>query len=246
MEICMHAHHIMTRRVITVAPETPLIEAANLMLRNHISGLPVVDKAGAVVGIVSEGDFLRRSEIGTPRKRGRLLAFFLGRAEGAEDYVHDHGRRVSEIMTPSPVTVGEATPLPELVSLMEKNNIKRVPVVRDEKLVGIVSRSNLLQAVADLARHVPDPTADDDHIRRRIIDEIEKHDWAPIGLSVIVRDGIVHLSGVITDERSRQAAIVAAENVQGTVKVHDHLCWTDLETGYYLKSPEDEQWAKAS
>lgn len=108
---------------------------------------------------------------------------------------------------------------------MENNNVKRLPVMRDGKLVGIVSRSNLLQAVADLARDVPDPTADDDQIHRRIIDEIEKYDWCPIGLSVIVRNGIVHLSGVITDERSRQAAIVAAENIQGVVKVRDHLCW---------------------
>ena len=242
----MHTHHVMTRKVISVAPETTVVEAANLMLRNHVSGLPVVDEVGAVVGIVSEGDFLRRSEIGTPRKRGRLLTFFLGYAGSAEDYVREHGRKVSEVMTPSPITVSEDTPLPELVSLMEKNNIKRLPVVRDGKLVGIVSRSNLLQAIASLSRDVPDPTADDDHIRRRIIDEIEKHDWRPIGLSVIVRDGIVHLGGAITDERSRQAAIVAAENVQGVVKVHDHLCWTDLETGYYLKSPEDEEWAKAS
>lgn len=241
----MHAHHIMTRKVISVGPETTISEAANLMLRNHISGLPVVDKASAVVGIVSEGDFLRRSEIGTPRKRGSLLRFFLGYEGAAENYVREHGRKVSEIMTSSPITVSEDTPLPKLVSLMEKHNIKRVPVVRDGKLVGIVSRSNLLQAVASLARDVPDPTADDDHIRRRIIAEIEKNDWCPIGLSVIVRNGIVHLSGVITDERSRQAAIVAAENVQGVAKVHDHLCWTDLETGDYLKSPEDEEWAKA-
>jgi CBS domain-containing protein len=244
MEACMRAHQIMTRKVISVAPETTIVEAANLMLREHVSGLPVLDKAGAVVGIVSEGDFLRRSEIGTPRKRGRLLTFFLGSGGAVEDYVREHGRKVSEIMTPSPMTVSEDAPLPEIVSLMERNNIKRVPVVRDGKLVGIVSRSNLLQAVASLARDVSDPTADDDHIRQRIIEEIEKNDWCPIGLSVIVRNGIVHLSGVITDERSRQAAIVAAEDVQGVVQVHDHLCWTDLETGYYLKSPEDEEWAK--
>ena len=154
----MHAHHIMTRKVISVSPETTVAEAANLMLRNHISGLPVVDKAGVVVGIVSEGDFLRRSEIGTPRKRGRLLTFFLGYAGAAEDYVREHGRKISEIMTPSPITVSEDTPLPDLVSLMEKNNIKRVPVIRAGRLVGIVSRSNVLQAVASLARDVPDPS----------------------------------------------------------------------------------------
>ena len=242
----MRTHQIMTRKVISVTPETTVVEAARLMLREHVSGLPVADEAGALVGILSEGDFLRRSEIGTPRKRGRLLTFFLGYGGAAEDYVREHGRKVSEVMTPSPMTVGEEAPLSEIVSLMERNNIKRVPVVRDGKLVGIVSRSNLLQAVASLAADVPDPTADDDHIRQRIIDEIEKNDWCPIGLSVIVRDGIVHLSGTITDERSRSACVVAAENVQGVVKVHDHLCWTDLETGYYLKSPEDEEWAKAS
>jgi osmotically-inducible protein OsmY len=108
-----------------------------------------------------------------------------------------------------------------------------------------VSRANLVQAVASLARDVPDPTADDDHIRRHITSEIEKHDWCPIGLSVIVRNGVVHLGGNITDERARQACIVAAENIEGVVKVHDHLCWTDLETGYYLKSPEDDDLAKA-
>src|ERR1700739_410953 len=125
----MRAHQIMTRKVVSVTPEQTVLQAANLMLRNHVSGLPVVDKAGAVVGIVSEGDFLRRSEIGTPHKRGRLLTFFLGYAGAAEDYVRDHGRKVSEIMTPSPITVSEVTPLPEIVSLMERNNIKRVPVV---------------------------------------------------------------------------------------------------------------------
>jgi len=124
--------------------------------------------------------------------------------------------------------------------------VKRLPVVRGDQVVGIVSRANLLQAVAGLAREVPDPTADDDHIRGRIIDAMEKNDWCPFGLNVIVRDGIVHLSGVITEERARQAAIVAAENVEGVKKVHDHLCWVDTLSGVYLNSPEDENLSKAS
>ncbi len=241
----MRAHQIMTRKVISVGPDTSVVEAANLMLRGGFSGLPVVDTAGTVIGIVTEGDFLRRSEIGTPRRRGRLLSFLFGQGAAAEDYVREHGRKVAEIMTPSPFTIDENASLPDIVALMERNHIKRVPVVRDGRMVGMVSRANLVAAVASLARDVPDPTADDDHIRRRIFDEIEKNDWCPIGLSVVVRDGIVHLSGSITDERSRQAAVVAAENVQGVVKVHDHLRWTDLETGYFLQSPEDEEWAKA-
>ena len=242
----MRAHQIMTRPVITVTPETTIVEAANTMLQRHVSGLPVVSATGKLVGIISEGDFIRRSEIGTQRQRGRFLRFILGSGKEATDFVHEHGGKVGEIMTPEPLTIIEDTDLEEIVELMEKNQVKRLPVLRGDKLVGIVSRSNLLQAVASLARQIPDPTADDDHIRNRIIDALDKKDWCPLGLSVIVRDGIVHLSGVITEERSRQATIVAAENVAGVKKVHDHLCWVDTMSGMYLNSPEDEGLAKAS
>jgi CBS domain-containing protein len=242
----MRAHQIMTRPVISVTPETTIVDAANTMLQKHVSGLPVVDAAGKLVGIISEGDFIRRSEIGTQRKRGRFLRFILGPGQEAVDFVREHGRKIAEIMTPEPVTIGEDTSLEEIVRLMEKNHVKRLPVTRGDKIVGIVSRSNLLQAVASLARQIPDPTADDDHIRNRIIDALAKNDWCPFGLSVIVRDGIVHLSGVITEERSRQAAVVAAENVTGVNKVHDHLCWVDTMSGMYLNSPEDDEMAKAS
>ncbi len=238
----MRAHQIMTKPVTTIEPDATIVEAANVMLRQHISGLPVVDAAGTLVGIVSQGDFLRRSEIGTGRRRGRWLKFLVGSGRSATEFVHEHGRKISEVMSPSPVTVTEDTPLEDIADLMEKRNIKRLPVVRGGKLVGIVTRTNLLQAVAGLARDVPDPTADDDHIRERIIHAMEKADWRPIGLNVIVRDGIVHLSGSLLDERARQAAVVAAENVQGVRKVHDHLCWVDSMTGLYSISPEDEEW----
>ena len=242
----MRAHQIMTRPVVTVTPETTIVDAANLMLQRHVSGLPVVDVGGNLVGVVSEGDFIRRSEIGTGRRRGRWLRFILGPGKSASDFVHEHGHKVGEVMTKSPLTITEDTALAEIVALMEKNNVKRLPVVRGDKVVGIVSRANLLQAVASLAREVPDPTADDDHIRNRVIDALEKNDWCPFGLSVIARDGIVHLSGVITEERARQAAVVAAENVEGVKKVHDHLCWVDTMSGIYLNSPEDEEISKAS
>jgi CBS domain-containing protein len=242
----MRAHQIMTRPVITVTPDTTVVEAANTMLQKHVSGLPVVDATGRLVGMLSEGDFIRRSEIGTQRKRSRFLKFILGPGQIASDFVHEHGRKVSEIMTAEPlVTISEDSTLERIVGLMEKNNIKRLPVIRDDKVVGIVSRSNLLQAVASLAKDFPDPTADDDHIRNRVIDALSKQEWCPFGLSVVVRDGIVHLSGVITEEGSRQAAIVAAENVTGVKKVHDHLCWVDTMSGMYLNSPEDEGYAKA-
>ena len=241
----MRAHQIMTPSVITVAPDCTIHEAANTMLRHHVSGLPVVDAAGKLVGIVSEGDFIRRSEIGTQRKRSRWLKFLFGTGEAATDYVQEYGRKVSDVMTRDPLTIAEDSSLEEIVTSMETNGVKRLPVMRGDKLVGIVSRANLLQAVASLAREIPDPTADDDHIRNRVIQTIEKHDWSPFGLNVIVRDGTVHLSGVITEERARKAAIVAAENVAGVRKVHDHLCWVDTMSGMYLESPEAVEIPKA-
>jgi len=242
----MRAHQIMTRSVVTVTPETTILKAANIMLQLQISALPVLDSAGKLVGIVSEGDFIRRSEIGTQRKRGRWLRFLFGPGQAATDFVHEHGRKVSEGMTPEPVTITEDTNLEEIVESMEANGVKRLPVMRGSELVGIVSRANLLQAVASLAREIPDPTADDDHIRRRIIDVLEKSDWCPVGFGVVVRDGIVHLSGIISEEQSRQAAIAAAENVAGVKKIHDHVCWVDPMSGMYLESPEDVEMARAS
>jgi CBS-domain-containing membrane protein len=148
-------------------------------------------------------------------------------------------------MTPEPLTVTEEATLEEIVEVMEKNQVKRLPVLSGDKLVGIVTRANLVQAVADLARDVPDPTADDDHIRSRVFAAIDKTDWKPIALTVTVRDGIVHLGGVISEEHSRQAAIVAAENVSGVRKVHDHLCQVEPMSGTCLNSPEDEQLKRA-
>jgi CBS domain-containing protein len=239
----MRAHQIMTRQVITVGPDTTIVEAAATMLQNHISGLPVLDASGKLVGIVSEGDFIRRAEIGTQRKHGRWLTFLLGPGSAAGDFVREQGRKVGEVMTKEPFTVTEDTSLEDIVDLMEKNNVKRLPVTRGDRIVGIVSRSNLLQAVARLAREVPDPTADDDHIRDRIIATIEKTDWMPFGLNVIVHNGVVHLNGVITEDRSRKAAIVAAETVAGVREVHDHLCWVEPMSGMYLNSAEDEKVA---
>ena len=235
----MRAHQIMTHRVITVSPETSIVDAANIMLQNRVSGLPVLDAAGALVGIVSEGDFLRRSEIGTQRKRPRWLQFFTSPGRIASDFVNSSGRKVEDVMTRNAITVGEETRLEALVSLMEKNGIKRLPVLRHDRLVGIVTRSNLLQAFASLAKEVPAPTADDDLIRDRLLRTYDTAEWRPIGLQVTVRNGVVHLNGMIGDDRARRAAVVAAENTEGVKEVHDHICLVDSWSGYYVESPED-------
>lgn len=240
----MRAHQIMTKQVFTTTEDASIVDVANLMLAKRISGLPVVDAAGNLVGIVSQGDFLRRAEIGTQRKRGRWLSFFVGPVGAAADFIHDHGRKVGEIMTHNPVTVTEDTVLADIVRLMEVKRINRLPVMRQDALVGIVTRSNLLQAVAGLARDVPDPTADDDHIRNRIFAAIEKADWAPFGLGLTVRGGIVELSGTATSEEAWKAINVAAENVSGVVKVHNHLGWIDAYSGMIFDTDEDRRAIK--
>lgn len=239
----MRAHQVMNRQVVTVTPETSIVDAADIMLRQRISGLPVVDGAGRLVGVVSEGDFIRRAEIGTEKKRGRWLALLTG--SDTADVVRAHGRTVGEIMTATPLTITEDTPLAEVVQAMEAHGIKRLPVLRDDRLVGIVTRSDLLQAVARLARDTSAPASSDDRIRERVIRAMQANEWLPFGLEAIVRDGVVHLSGIISDERCRQAALTAAEAVDGVRAVHDHLCWVDPTSGMYMNSPEDDVVAKA-
>jgi CBS domain-containing protein len=240
----MRAHQIMTEDVITVTPHTSIEAAAKIMLRTHISGLPVLDDSGKLVGIVSESDFLRRSEIGTGRKRPAWLQFLLGSGKSAAEFVRERGRKVEDVMTENPITVDEETPLEDLVRLMEKNGIKRLPVMSGNSLRGIVTRSNLLQAVASIAHEIPDPTADDDHIRQRIIRVVNATDWRPIGFEVTVRKGVVHLHGIITTDQARQATIVAAQNTAGVKEVHDHLCFVDTYSGFYVESPEDMEAAR--
>lgn len=235
----MLAYQVMTKDVITVTPHTSIEDAAKIMLKTHISGLPVVDDGGQLVGIVTESDFLRRYEIGTERRRPSWLQFFVSLNKSAHEFVRERGRKVEDIMTAEPVTVDENTPLSKIVSLMEKNSIKRLPVLSGRTLKGIVTRSNLLQAVASMAHEVPEPTLDDSVIRDRIYRTVNAADWRPIRLEVSVRKGVVHLYGIITTDEARQAAIVAAENVVGVKEVHDHLCFVELYSGYYVESPED-------
>jgi CBS domain-containing protein len=241
----MRAHQVMTKDVITVTPRTSILDAANLMLRCNLSGLPVLDEGGDLVGIVSQSDFVRRFEIGTQHKHSRWLHFLTGPDGLAADFVHDHGRKVQDVMTRDPVSVQEDTNLDELVHVMERHDVHRLPVLRGKNLVGIVTRSNLLQAVASMIREVPDPTADDDHIRDRIMRTINASSWRPGALQVLVRNGMVHLHGTVLDEQSRQASIVAAENTAGVKEVHDHMYFFDTITGDHLMSPEDLKAAAA-
>jgi CBS domain-containing protein len=219
----MRAREIMSLEVVSVSPDASILEAVRLMLQNRISGLPVVDAQGVLVGVVTEGDFLRRAETGTQRKRARWIEFLMGSGEFADEYVHTHGRKVANVMTPTPITITEDTRLDDVVSLMEASGVKRLPVVRQGRVVGIVSRANLLHALASLAGELPATAATDVTIRDQIMSEFNNKTWAPRAFNVVVRDGVVELWGTIVDERERVAAKVAAENVAGVRAVRDHL-----------------------
>jgi CBS domain-containing protein len=225
----MKVRDVMTSPVVSIDPESSVLEAVRIMLQRHISGLPVIDKRGRLSGMITEGDFLRRAETGTQRRRPRWLEFLLGPGRLAEEYTRSHGRKVHEIMTTNAVTVTEEVPLDEVVRLMEKRRIKRLPVVRGNEVIGIVSRANLVHALAGLARDAKPTSSSDQAIRDRIVAELAGQSWAPASLiNVIVRDGVVELWGSITDERERQAIIVAAENVPGVKAVEDHVEWSGL------------------
>ena len=242
----MKARDVMSPRVISIEPEAPIMQAARLMLQNRISGLPVVSPKGELVGVVTEGDFLRRGEIGTQRRRNRWLEFLIGPGRLADEYVHARGRKVEEVMTREPITASEDTELDEVVRLMERHRIKRLPILREGKLVGIVTRANIMHALVSLAAETKaPPPGDDAAIREQILAECAKQSWAPMS-NVVVHNGVVELWGTITDERERQALIVASENVPGVKTVHDHLVWIEPNSGFVIQSEEDEARARAS
>ncbi|HXV10810.1 MAG TPA: CBS domain-containing protein [Burkholderiales bacterium] len=223
----MNASDIMTSPVITAAPHTPVREIAGLLLKHRISAVPVMVE-GRLVGLVSEGDLLHRHEIGTDRadqNRSWWLRL-LGSDRSIGDYVRSHARYARDIMTREVVSVSPDTPIAEIASLLETRGIKRVPVLRGDRLVGIVSRANLIQALA-VAGHSgpkrPKRSQSDKAIRTRLIAELERQPWWRRGSSnAIVTEGVVHYWGMIDAEEERTAARVAAENIAGVRGVEDH------------------------
>ncbi len=221
----MRAKDIMTHDVITIGADGKVAEAANLLLKNKISAVPVVDGDGRVLGIVSEGDLMRRAEAGTERRGSWWLALVAEPEGMARDYVKSHSERVADVMTKPAIVVAEDASVAEIAELLEKKKIKRVPVVSDGKLAGIVSRANLLQAlVAAKGRPGAAPNVDDAAIRQAVLSELKGREWASIvALNVVVADGVVSLWGDIESENQRTALRVAAENVAGVKTVEDHL-----------------------
>ena len=220
----MQARDIMTEHVITVGPDTPVREIATLLLEQHISAVPVVEESGAIAGVVSEGDLIHRSELGTEaRGRSWWLRLFQDSSELAESYSKSHGAKARDVMTSDVISVDETASLADIAELLETRHIKRVPVTRDGNLVGIVSRANIVRALAASPPARPEPkSADDQEIRRRILDSLRSEPWSKNwNTSVFVSNGVVEFWGIVESEAERNASRIAAEDIPGVTEVRD-------------------------
>ncbi len=220
----MKASDVMVRRVITVSPQTSVFEVAKLLVDNDISALPVVDVEGEVVGIISEADLVQRAELGTEKKHPWWIEAVMPAASLAEEFAKSHGRKVEELMSRHIISAAEDTPLDEIATLLERHRIKRVPILRDGKLVGIVSRANLVQALASL-RFAPAPQAEADRaIRLDLLARLADQHWTNFGeRNVIVANGVVHIWGLADSPEERNGLVVLAESVPGVAGVRDEM-----------------------
>ena len=222
----MQVSDVMTRRVISVAPNASINSAIKLMLKHHISGLPVIDGKGRLVGIVTEGDFLRRPEIDTERRRSGLREAWP--SEAAKSYVRSHGVKVKDVMTPNPESVMEDIPLDRVVQLMESRNVKRLPVVRGGHLIGIISRANLMRALVSIHSAAHRAAKDDTKIRGRILDDLTRQSWgAAVMVDVVVRNGVADLWGTIYEPEQARALRALVESTPGITRVRDYLTCMD-------------------
>lgn len=220
----MQAKDIMTRRVITVGAETSVQEIAQTLLQRSISAVPVVDAAGAVIGIVSEGDLIRRREVGTDEVRHSWwLGLLNDRATLAKDFLKTHGKAAKDVMTKDVVSVSLETPLAEIARLMEKNHIKRVPVVDGGKLVGLISRANIVRQIASAKELHVESYIDDTALKREVQEILDQEPWASPGTSsVTVSEGVVEFWGTVNSDEERQASRVAVQELAGVKEVVDH------------------------
>ena len=218
----MYALQAMTRPVVTVPADATVFAAADILLGSRISAAPVVDADGKLVGIVSEADLMNRPEVGTVPAKSWLQRLLTDNALLARDYIRSHSHRVADVMTREVITAGERTQLAEIAKLMERHRIKRVPIVRDGKVIGIVSRANLLQGLLAREPH-PADGANDEKIRAGVFAELAKHPWSSGVTNVVVDQGVVHLWGNVGSASSKEAARVVAENIPGARRVMNNV-----------------------
>ncbi len=218
----MRAQDVMTTGVATIRSDASIAEAVRRMVDDRISGLPVVDAGGEIVGMLTEGDLLRRVELATLPQRPAWLNFLRGPDLAAEEYVRTHTRTVADLMTPEPVTVDAAAPLQEVVGEMQRHRVRRVPVLRDGRLVGIVSRADLVRALGASLPPAASPARSDAEIERDFKAELDRQSWTGnIAIEVAVEQGVLRLSGVAPSDAVRLALRAAAEQIPGVVAVEN-------------------------
>jgi CBS domain-containing protein len=237
----MNVADVMTRNVLSVPPDATVEEAARMMLERRISGLFVVDDKGELAGIVTEGDLLRRDELGTERHRPWWLRLLVSPGKQAADFTRTHGHRVRDVMTEDVISVRSDSRLDQVVETMERYRIKRVPVTEDNRVVGVVSRSDLLRALIARPQASAPVAADDRSLREAILKALETASWAPTtSLNVVVSEGVVDLWGTITNENERRAISVLVENVPGVKSVRDHIVFVEPYSGTIIESPDEK------
>jgi CBS domain-containing protein len=221
----MNAADVMTTDVITVGPSTKVGEVAEIMATRRVSALPVVGEHGGLLGIVSEGDLIQRAEVGTGHRHSWWLRMLMGQEALAIEYVKENAVKVADVMTRDVVTARPDTPLGAIATLLERHRIKRVPIVADGKVVGIVSRANLIQALASLRKKLEAAASgDDSKLRDRIMTRLNAEPWThPVLLNVTVHDGAVDLWGIVNSTTERTAVRVAVEAAPGVRQVSDNL-----------------------
>ena len=220
----MNAADVMVSKVITVGPDASVATIAETLLANRISAVPVIDDNSALLGIVSEGDLIHRVETGTEQPRAWWLEFFIGKDALAREFIKSHGRKAADVMTRPVITVKPDTPLGELASLLEKHRIKRVPVVKGGKIVGIVSRANLVQALVTLGTGIkPSASANDSILRADLLGRLRLQPWWTNSINVIVKEGIVELWGYVDSQVASDAIRIAVEEAPGVRQVSNNL-----------------------
>lgn len=228
----MKASDIMSSHTISVAPDLPVQAVANTLVKNGISACPVVGLDGKMIGIVSEGDLVRRVETGTARQRSWWLEMLESGRSLAAEFAKTHGLKAQDVMTTDVLTAGPDTPVRELADMMERNGVKRIPIVADGQVVGIVSRANLVQALAS-GMHEEARQDSDEVLRAAVVAALDRKTWGASLVNVLVRDGKVDLWGVVDSEEERKAVRIAAERVAGVDNVKDNLRVFHITSGMY-------------
>jgi CBS-domain-containing membrane protein len=220
----MKAADVMVSNVITVGVDASIADVATILLSHHISGVPVVGHTGELVGIVSEGDLMRRPETGTIRQPSWWLALLSSDRAIATEYIKLHSRKVADVMTRHVISATPDTSLGEIAAMLERNRIKRVPILDAGKLVGIVTRANILQALASATKKLPSlVSVNDTELRKKVVARLSEEPWCPTMLTVTVQDGTVDLWGLVHSVEEKKAARLAAELTPGVGTVVDNI-----------------------